>query len=239
MINKKKFETKMDGKVIYFKFVKRMIDLLLSVSTLIILSPLILLIALMVMYKLGRPVIFKQYRIGLNEEVFTLYKFRTMSEKRNSKGEILPDHERMTKLGSTLRSSSLDELPELINIIKGEMSLVGPRPQLPKDLVFMTDHQRRRHEVLPGLTGLAQINGRNNINWEERIYYDLEYTNNVTMMNDLKIIIKTVKKVLKKDDIQTEGLVTSEDLGEYLLRIEKITSEEYNSKLSESVFKKN
>lgn len=156
----------------------------MSLIAIIILSPVLLLIAALVKIKLGSPVIFKQKRPGLNEKIFTLYKFRTMTDARDENGMLLPDNVRLTRFGRMLRSTSLDELPELFNILKGDMSFVGPRPQLVKDLVFMTPQQRKRHSVLPGLTGWAQINGRNGITWEEKLELDLEYIKNISFFKD-------------------------------------------------------
>lgn len=218
----------------YRKYIKRLLDFLLSLIAFIILMPLMLIIALLVCIKLGRPVIFKQMRPGKNEKIFTLYKFRTMTNEKDEKGNLLPDEKRLTKFGKFLRSTSLDELPELINIIKGDMSIVGPRPQLIRDIVFMTEEQRKRHKVRQGLTGLAQINGRNNIDWEKKLEYDIEYIQNISFTNDCKIILKTVLKVLKREDIQTKGTETAEDYGDYLLRTGKITKEYYNAKIAES-----
>ena len=154
-----------------------------------------------------------------------------MTDKKDENGNLLPDDKRLTKFGKFLRSTSLDELPELINILKGDMAIVGPRPQLVRDMIFMTDEQRKRHTVRQGLTGLAQVNGRNNITWEEKINYDLEYIEKITFFNDLKIIFKTIAKVFKKEDISTDGMETAEDLCDYLLRTNKITEEEYKEKL--------
>lgn len=211
----------------YRKCIKRILDFVLSLFALIALSPILLIIAILVKTKLGSPVIFKQKRPGLNEKIFTLYKFRTMADQKDSSGKLLPDSERLTKFGKLLRSTSLDELPELINILKGDMSIVGPRPQLIKDMWFMNEEQRKRHIVRPGLTGLAQINGRNNITWENKINYDLEYLKNITFIKDVKITLKTVGKVFARKDIETDGMDTAEDLCDYLLREGKITQEEY------------
>ena len=210
-----------------------MLDFLLSLMAIIILSPVLIVVAILVRTKLGSPVIFKQKRPGLNEKIFTLYKFRTMTDERDEKGNLLPDDIRLTRFGKLLRSTSLDELPELFNILKGDMTIVGPRPQLVRDMVFMTDTQRKRHSVRQGLTGLAQINGRNNLSWEEKINYDLKYIQNITFLNDIRIIIKTILKVFKKEDISTDGMETAEDLGDYLLRNKKITSDEY--KVNQSI----
>ncbi len=215
----------------YSKYIKRILDFILSLIALIILSPILLITYIFVLIKLGRPAIFKQQRPGKDEKIFTLYKFRTMTDKKDENGNLLPDDKRLTKFGKFLRSTSLDELPELINILKGDMAIVGPRPQLIRDMLFMTDEQRKRHTVRQGLTGLAQINGRNNITWEEKINYDLEYIEKITFVNDLKIIFKTIAKVFKKEDISTDGMETAEDLCDYLLRTNKITEEEYKEKL--------
>lgn len=217
----------------YAKYIKRILDLILSLMALIVLMPLMIIIGILVRINLGSPIIFKQKRPGKNEKIFTLYKFRTMTDKRDIDGNLLPDEYRLTKFGKFLRSTSLDELPELINIIKGDMAIVGPRPQLIKDMLFMTKEQRRRHSVRQGLTGLAQISGRNNISWEEKINYDLEYIENISFINDVKIILKTVEKVFKKEDIETEGMETAEDLCDYLLRTGKINREEYKEKIKE------
>lgn len=217
----------------YAKYIKRPLDFILSLIAIIILSPLLLIVAILVRIKLEKPVIFKQQRPGKNEKIFTLYKFRTMTDKKDENGNLLPDEQRLTKFGKALRSTSLDELPELINILKGDMAIVGPRPQLIKDMLFMTKEQRRRHSVRQGLTGLAQISGRNNISWEEKINYDLKYIDRVTFYGDLKIILKTVEKVFKKEDIETEGMETAEDLCDYLLRTGKINREEYKEKIKE------
>lgn len=217
----------------YAKYIKRILDLILSLMALIVLMPLMIIIGILVRINLGSPIIFKQKRPGKNEKIFTLYKFRTMTDKRDIDGNLLPDEYRLTKFGKFLRSTSLDELLELINIIKGDMAIVGPRPQLIKDMLFMTKEQRRRHSVRQGLTGLAQISGRNNISWEKKINYDLKYIDRVTFYGDLKIILKTVEKVFKKEDIETEGMETAEDLCDYLLRTGKINREEYKEKIKE------
>lgn len=215
----------------YRKYIKRMLDFILSLLAIIILSPVLLITALLVKIKLGSPVIFKQQRPGKNEKIFTLYKFRTMTDKKDEKGNLLPDEQRLTRFGKILRSTSLDELPELLNILKGDMAIVGPRPQLIKDMIFMTTEQRKRHTVRQGLTGLAQVNGRNNLTWEEKINYDLKYINKITFFEDCKIILKTIIKVFKREDIETEGMETAEDLCDYLLRTGKITEKEYKEKL--------
>ena len=219
----------------YKKFIKRFLDLILSLMALIILMPLMLIIYILVRVKLGKPAIFKQERPGKDEKIFTLYKFRTMTDEKDENGNLLPDEQRLTKFGKMLRSTSLDELPELINIIKGDMSIVGPRPQLVRDMVFMTEIQRKRHSVRQGLTGLAQVNGRNNITWEEKINYDLNYVNNITLIDDIKIVFKTIIKVFKREDTETDGMQTAEDLGDYLLRNNKISKDDYTCKNKEAL----
>ena len=194
----------------YRRYFKRPIDFVLSLGAIIILSPILLLIALLVRIKLGSPVIFKQQRPGMNEKIFTLYKFRTMTDERDEKGELLPDEMRLTDFGKFLRATSLDELPELFNILKGDMSIVGPRPLLTEYLPLYNEHQRRRHEVRPGLTGWAQVNGRNAITWEEKFNYDVEYVDNLSFLLDLKIIILTIMKVLKREGVSQEGSATME-----------------------------
>lgn len=185
----------------YAKYIKRMLDFILSLIALIVLSPLMLIIGLLVRIKLGKPIIFKQKRPGKDEKIFTLYKFRTMTDEKDQNGNLLPDAERLTKFGKTLRSTSLDELPELWNILKGEMSIVGPRPLLVEYLPLYNEKQKHRHDVRPGLTGLAQISGRNTIDWEEKFEEDIEYIQNVNFVTDCKIVFKTVSKVLKKEGI--------------------------------------
>lgn len=212
----------------YKRFFKRFLDFILSLVAIIILSPVYIIVALLVRTKLGSPVIFKQERPGKDEKIFKMYKFRTMTDERNEEGNLLPDDVRLTSFGKKLRSTSLDELPELFNILKGDMSIVGPRPQLVKDMIFMTEEQRKRHTVRQGLTGWAQVNGRNAISWEDKINYDLQYVKNITFINDVKIIILTLVKVLKKEDISTEGMETAEDLGDYLLRTHQISQQEYD-----------
>ena len=213
---------------------KRLLDFILSLVALIVLSPIMLIIAIMIRIKLGKPVIFKQKRPGKDEKIFEMYKFRTMSDKRDRKGNLLSDEDRLTKFGKLLRATSLDELPELFNILKGDMSIVGPRPQLVRDMVFMSDKQRKRHSVRQGLTGLAQVNGRNNISWEDKINYDLKYIDKITFINDFKIIMNTVLKVFKREGVSTEGMDTAEDFGDYLLRCKKITIEYYQTKQKEA-----
>lgn len=185
----------------YAKYIKRPLDFMLSLIAIIILSPLLLIVAILVRVKLGKPAIFKQQRPGKNEKIFTLYKFRTMTDKKDENGNLLPDEQRLTKFGKALRSTSLDELPELINILKGDMAIVGPRPLLVEYLNLYNEEQKHRHDVRPGLTGLAQINGRNSISWEEKFKDDIEYIRKITFLGDCKIALKTIDKVFKKEGI--------------------------------------
>lgn len=215
---------------IYVRCVKRKLDILLAGTALIILSPVLAVTALMVRRKLGSPVLFTQLRPGKGERIFKMYKFRSMTDERDAEGNLLPDDVRLTEFGKFLRSTSLDELPELLNILKGDMSIVGPRPQLVRDMVFMTKEQRRRHKAAQGLTGLAQVNGRNNISWEEKLSYDQKYVRHITFLGDLGILLRTVGNVLKKEDINTDGMATAEDYGDYLLRTGQIDRETYDKK---------
>jgi undecaprenyl phosphate N,N'-diacetylbacillosamine 1-phosphate transferase len=194
----------------YRKYVKRPLDLIMALVGLIVLSPVLLTIAILVRIKLGSPVIFKQPRPGLNEKIFTLYKFRTMTDERDKNGELLPDSVRLTKFGRLLRSTSLDELPELFNIFKGDMSIVGPRPLLVQYLPLYNSHQKRRHEVRPGLSGLAQISGRNAISWEDKFNLDVDYVDNLSFLADWKIIFLTLKKVFVREGISSETAATME-----------------------------
>lgn len=215
---------------IYARSVKRKLDILLSGTALLLLSPVLLVTALLVRKNLGSPVLFTQLRPGQGERIFRMYKFRTMTDERDADGKLLPDEVRLTEFGKFLRESSLDELPELFNILKGDMSIVGPRPQLVRDMVFMTKAQRRRHSVPQGLTGLAQVMGRNNISWEEKLIWDQRYVRHVTFLGDLWILIRTVVNVLRKEDINTDGMATAEDFGDYLLRTGKVDQESYERK---------
>ena len=214
----------------YEKFFKRIVDIICALLAIIVFSWLYIIVAVLVRIKLGSPVIFKQKRPGKDEKIFTLYKFRTMTDERGEDGELLADDIRLTKFGKFLRSTSLDELPEAFNILFGDMSVIGPRPQLVRDMVFMTPEQRRRHSVRPGLSGLAQINGRNGITWEEKLDYDLQYIDNgITFIGDAKIVFMTVwTAFVKKDGINQDGMDTAEDLGDYLLKSNKITQADYN-----------
>ena len=194
----------------YDKYVKRSIDFILSLVAIIILSPVLAIVALLVRIKLGGPVIFKQRRPGLNEKIFTMYKFRTMTDERDTDGNLMPDEVRLTKFGKVLRSTSLDELPELFNILKGDMAIVGPRPLLVQYLPLYNEQQKKRHCVRPGITGYAQVNDRNSISWEEKFDYDLIYINNISVLLDLKTIFQTFKIVIKRDGISSGTSETME-----------------------------
>ncbi len=213
----------------YAKFVKRPLDFLLSLCAILVLSPILLVLTLVgALVMKGNP-FFVQKRPGKDEKIFSLIKFRTMTCQRDEKGELLPDDMRLTPYGKMLRSTSLDELPELFNILIGDMAVVGPRPQLVRDMVFMTSEQRKRHTVRPGLTGLAQINGRNAISWENKLKFDLKYIKKITFRKDMAIIFQTVMKVLRREDISEEGMETAEDFGDHLLGLGKVTREEYDA----------
>lgn len=189
----------------YERYIKRPLDAFLATGALVILSPIMLVIAIIVMIKLGLPVLFKQERPGMNRKVFNLYKFRSMTNEKDENGDLLPDADRLTRFGRILRSTSLDELPELFNIIKGDMSLVGPRPLLVKYLSHYNEHDTRRHEVRPGLTGLAQVSGRNAMSWKEKFEKDIEYVDNLTFMMDIKVILMTIKKVFIREGIEFDA----------------------------------
>ena len=195
----------------YDKYIKRSIDFILSLVAIIILSPVLAIVALLVRIKLGGPVIFKQQRPGLNEMIFTMYKFRTMTDERDADGNLLPDEVRLTKFGKALRATSLDELPELFNILEGDMAIVGPRPLLVQYLPLYNAQQKKRHCVRPGITGYAQINGRNSISWEEKFDYDIYYVANIAITLDIRILFKTFKTVIKRDGINSESDATMED----------------------------
>lgn len=214
----------------YQKIGKRLLDIVGSAIALILFSPLLLLLAWKIKKNLGSPVFFSQIRPGKHNKLFRLYKFRSMTDAKNKEGNLLPDSERMTDFGRKLRASSLDELPELWNILKGDMSFVGPRPQLVRDMVFFNKEEIQRQAVLPGLTGLAQISGRNNINWKERFFYDLKYIENISLKVDLFIIWQTIFKVSNKENITTIGMETSEDYGDWLLRLNLVSKKEYIAK---------
>lgn len=218
----------------YAKYFKRLLDFVLSLLALIILSPIILILMILGAIFMGGNPFFTQPRPGKDEKIFNLIKFRTMDNRRDKDGNLLPDDVRLNKYGRFLRSTSLDELPELVNIILGDMSIIGPRPQLVRDMVFMTDEQRRRHSVRQGLTGLAQCSGRNAMTWEQKFEYDLQYIDNITFINDVRIIIKTVLAVFKREGITEEGMATAADLGDYLLGEKQISQQEYDNKQKEA-----
>ena len=199
----------------YGKFIKRALDICISLTVIVILSPLLLLLWILVRVKLGKPALFTQERPGKDEKIFKLYKFRSMTDARDEKGELLPDEVRLTSFGKMLRASSLDELPEMFNILKGDMSLIGPRPLLVRYLPYYKPEERHRHDVRPGLTGLAQVNGRNALGWEQRFAFDLEYVNHLTLGMDLKIICMTVGKVLKRSGTLSGAEQTVADFDVY------------------------
>lgn len=197
--------------MMYRKYFKRLMDFFLALIAIIIFSPIMIIIAVLVRVKLGSPVLFRQQRPGLNEHIFTMYKFRTMTDQTGPDGDLLPDHIRLTKFGKMLRSSSLDELPELLNILKGDMSIVGPRPLLVKYLSLYNAQQKRRHEVRPGLTGLAQVSGRNSITWEEKFRQDIKYIDSLSIGLDCKVILWTVKKVFAREGINSGDSETMDE----------------------------
>lgn len=223
----------------YEKVIKRLLDLLLALLTVLLLSWLYLILAVLVRVKMGSPVIFRQPRPGLidpktgREKIFSMYKFRTMTDGKDAAGNLLPDEERLTAFGRFLRGTSLDELPEMFNILRGDMSLVGPRPQLVRDMVFMDERVRMRHTAKPGLTGLAQISGRNAIGWEQKFAYDLQYIEKITFAGDFAIVMKTILKVFGKKESSSELDVT-DDYGDALFKAGRITREEYEAKQAEA-----
>ena len=219
----------------YNKYIKRIFDVVCALAAIIVFSWLYVILAVLVKVKIGSPIIFKQARPGKDGKIFYLYKFRTMTNEKDENGKLLPDDQRLLPFGRFLRSSSLDELPEAFNILKGDMSVVGPRPQLVRDMVFMTDEQNKRHLVRPGLSGLAQISGRNGITWEEKLDFDIKYIKKITFWGDIKIIFLTVwKAFVKTEGISQEGMDTAEDFGDYLLREQKIDKEYYDERMEES-----
>ncbi len=219
----------------YEKFWKRFFDFSLSLLALIILSPALLTLTVLGWIKMKGNPFFTQQRPGKDEKIFKLIKFRSMTCEKDKDGNLLPDEQRLTKYGKLLRSTSLDELPELINILKGDMSIIGPRPQLVRDMVFMTPEQRVRHSIRPGLTGLAQVNGRNNITWEEKFEFDLQYINSgITLWHDLKILLMTVGKVFRREDTVREGTVSDLDFGDWLIEEGKVDRETYAAKQAEA-----
>ncbi len=225
----------------YELYIKRMMDIVCSLAAIIVFSWLYIIVAVLVRVKLGSPVLFKQPRPGKidsktgQEKIFYMYKFRSMSDERDENGNLLPDDVRLGKFGKALRATSLDEMPEAFNILKGDMSIIGPRPQLVRDMVFMTDEQRMRHTAKPGLSGLAQVNGRNDITWEEKLNLDLKYIEKVSFLSDVKIIFQTVMKAFVKQEGITDGdMATAYDYGEWLLKERKVTKEEYEKKQEEA-----
>lgn len=220
----------------YSKITKRLIDILCSILFLLFFWWFYVLIFIVIYFKIGRPVFFIQKRPGKQdkygkEKNFSLYKFRTMTNDKDEFGNLLPDEKRMTKFGAWLRSTSLDELPQIFNILVGDMSFVGPRPQLIEDLVFMSENQRKRHKIRPGLSGLSQVEGRNSITWDEKFKYDLEYIEKESFTFDIMIVFKTLVSVIKKENIVQENFATSENYGDYLLRNKIITKKEYDEKM--------
>ena len=230
----------------YEKYIKRVIDIVCALAAIMCFSPIYIGVAILVRMKLGSPVLFTQDRPGLVnqdgiETIFKMYKFRTMTDEKDENGDLLPDEKRLTSFGKWLRSTSLDELPEVFNILNGTLSVCGPRPQLVRDMVFMTNEQRMRHTAKPGLSGLAQVNGRNAIKWEDKLDWDLKYIQKVSLLGDLRIVLKTVKTAFIKQEGITDGdMATAEDLGDYLFRTGKISNEEYESKqkIAKSILKK-
>lgn len=223
---------------IYERYVKRVLDIVCALAAIIVFCWLYAILAILVRIKLGAPVLFTQPRPGKDEKIFKLYKFRSMTDARDENGNLLPDEVRLTKFGKALRATSLDELPEAINILKGDMSVIGPRPQLVRDMVFMTPEQRQRHCVRPGLSGLAQTRGRNAISWDGKLATDLEYIQHVTFLGDMKIVFDTVKQVffgqkgLEGADMDEVGI--TDDFGDYLLKAGRVTKEEYEERLAEA-----
>ena len=218
----------------YRKFFKRFFDFVLSLCAFIVLLPLLLVLSIIGAIAMKGNPFFTQPRPGLNERIFKLIKFRTMSNEKDANGNLLPDEKRINGYGKFLRSTSLDELPSLINILVGDLSIVGPRPQLVRDMVFMSEEVRQRHSVRPGLTGLAQVNGRNSISWEDKFKFDLKYIQNITLWNDIKIVVQTVEKVFKKSGITRNGTVSDVDYGDWLLQRNEITQSLYDQKQVEA-----
>ena len=202
----------------YAKYVKRILDIVLSLCALIVLSPLLLILIILGVIFMGGNPFFTQQRPGKDEKIFKLMKFRTMDNRKDKNGNLLPDDVRLNKYGRILRSTSLDELPELINILRGDMSIIGPRPLVPQYLPYYTDEEKRRHDVRPGLSGLAQVNGRNGLQWEQRFAYDLEYISNISFLEDLKIIFLTIKKTIKSEGIAVRGTGITIDFDKYRQR---------------------
>lgn len=220
----------------YERVWKRVLDVFFSAAALLVLSPVLVVLTVVGAFMMGGNPFFTQIRPGKDEKLFRLVKFRSMSDMKDGEGNLLPDEQRLTNYGCLIRSTSLDELPELWNILKGDMAIVGPRPQLVRDMVFMTPEQRRRHTVMPGLTGLAQVNGRNNIAWEQKLAYDLAYIDNgITLWKDAAIILQTVAKVFARADIVREGTASDLDFGDYLLQKGEISHEVYEKRQEEAL----
>ena len=219
----------------YKSFFKRIFDIIVSGTLLMLLSPVLLYLAYSIKKNLGSPIIFTQVRPGKDGKLFRMCKFRSMTDARDAQGNLLSDEERLPPFGKKLRESSLDELPELWNILKGDMSLVGPRPQLVRDMVFFTPDEMKRQSVYPGLTGLAQISGRNNITWKQKFFYDLQYIKDVNFLEDVRIMWRTIFKVSAKEDISTDGMATAEDYGDWLLEQGLVSREEYDAKQKEAL----
>lgn len=223
---------------VYEKYIKRLIDICCALVALVAFWWLYLIVAILVRVNLGSPVIFKQPRPGKDEKIFNMYKFRSMTDARDENGNLLPDDVRLTKFGRVLRSTSMDELPEVFNILNGTMTLIGPRPQLVRDMIFMTDEQRQRHCVRPGLSGLAQTRGRNALAWDAKLATDLEYIQNITFLGDVKIVVDTVKQVFFRqkgqEDNSIDEVEITDDYGDYLLKQGRVTQEEYDQKQKEA-----
>lgn len=222
----------------YAKYIKRLLDVVASLLAIVLLSPVYLVLIVLGTIKMKGNPFFTQPRPGRinpktgKEQIYKMIKFRSMTQEKDAEGKLLPDEKRLTRYGEFIRKTSLDELPEFFQVLSGKMSLVGPRPQLVKDMVFMTDEQRRRHLVRPGITGLAQINGRNCIEWEDKLKWDVKYVDELSFWMDLKIVMVTVVKVFKTESISYEGMATAEDFGDYLLRTGKISANEYHTKMN-------
>ncbi len=228
-------------KGFYEVVIKRLLDIICALLVLILLGWLMVIVAILVRTKLGSPVLFTQPRPGMvdpktgREKIFKMYKFRTMTDERDENGELLPDEIRLTSFGAWLRKTSLDELPEVFNILNGSMSVIGPRPQLVRDMIFMTPEQRMRHTAKPGLSGLAQVNGRNAISWDDKLAWDLKYIEKISFLGDIGIIFKTIQTALiKQEGINAENMATAEDYGDYLFRVGRVSKAEYDEKMMEA-----